>query len=460
MSEDTRTKANGPAMNVLVVDDEEPFRLLIERRLTSSRHRVECVASGEAALERLSDRNFDVVLLDLRMPGIGGLETLRRIRNELIVCEVVVLTGEPDYDDCVEAMKLGAFHYLRKPTEPRLIEDTLRRAVEHLWLRRENVALRRMLEPERVAEFIGESPAIRVALDRMKQAAPTDARVVILGESGTGKGLLARTLHELSRRRSKPFLDVHCGALADDLLESELFGHERGAFTGAVNGKLRLFELADGGTLFLDEFAEMSPEMQTKLLKVLEGGEFRRVGGVRGLRVDVRVLVATNRDLDDLVRTGRLRGDLLHRIDVIRITLPPLRDRPEDVPRFVEHFLGQHQRRGLSAKTLTPQAMRILQAYPWPGNVRELANTIERLMILSSGPTIDVDDLPENVRARKLPPVIDDSLAEAERRHVLRVLESAGGNLTAAARRLGVDRGTLTRKLKQWEGGGMRPGLT
>ncbi|MGH7307242.1 MAG: sigma-54-dependent transcriptional regulator, partial [Candidatus Rokuibacteriota bacterium] len=230
-------------MSVLVVDDEEPFRLLIERRLKNSRHHVECAASGEAALDRLSDRTFDVVLLDLRMPGIGGLETLRRIRNEHIVCEVVVLTGEPDYDDCVEAMKLGAFHYLRKPTEPRLIEDTLRRAVEHLWLRRENVALRRMLEPERVPEFIGESPAIRVALDRMKQAAPTDARVVILGESGTGKGLLARTLHELSRRRSKPFLDVHCGALADDLLESELFGHERGAFTGAVNGKLGLFEL-------------------------------------------------------------------------------------------------------------------------------------------------------------------------------------------------------------------------
>jgi DNA-binding NtrC family response regulator len=458
MNEDTRTKSNGRPMSVLVVDDEEPFRLLIERRLTSSRHHVKCVASGEAALDRLSDRTFDVVLLDLRMPGIGGLETLRRIRDEHIPCEVVVLTGEPDYDDCVEAMKLGAFHYLRKPTEPALIEDTLRRAVEHLWLRRENVALRRMLEPERTPEFIGESPAIHVALDRMKQTAPTDARVVILGESGTGKGLLARTLHELSRRRGKPFLDVHCGALADDLLESELFGHERGAFTGAVNGKLGLFELADGGTLFLDEFAEMSSEMQTKLLKVLEEGEFRRVGGVRALRVDVRVLVATNRDLDELVRTGRLREDLLHRIDVIRIMLPPLRERSEEVPRFVEHFLAQHQRRGLSIKKLTPEAVRVLQAYPWPGNVRELANTIERLMILSPRPTIDVNDLPENLRARRLPPATDDSLAEAERRHVLRVLESAGGNLTAAARRLGVDRGTLNRKLKQWEGGGVRPG--
>jgi DNA-binding NtrC family response regulator len=358
-------------------------------------------------------------------------------------------------------MRLGAFHYLRKPTEPALIEDTLKRAVEHVWLRRENVALRRMLEPERLPEFIGESPAIRAVLDRMKQAAPTDARVVVLGESGTGKGLLARTLHELSRRRGKPFLDVHCGALADNLLESELFGHERGAFTGAVASKPGLFELADGGTLFLDEFAEMSPEMQTKLLKVLEGGEFRRVGGVRTLRVDVRVVAATNRDLDDLVRKSRLREDLLHRIDVIRLQLPPLRDRPEDVPRFVEHFLAQHQRRGLSPKMVTPQALRILQSYSWPGNVRELANTMERLMILSPGLMIDVQDLPENLRGpRRALPVDDASLplAEVERRHVLRVVESTSGNLTAAAKRLGVNRGTLNRKMKGWEGDGVRPG--
>jgi DNA-binding NtrC family response regulator len=450
-------------MSVLVVDDEQAFCEIIERRLARSRHQVECVESGEAALDRLAARAFDVVLLDLRMPGLGGLETLRRIHEDHFPCEVVVLTGEPDYDDCVEAMKLGAFHYLRKPTEPALIEDTLRRAVEHLWLRRENVALRRMLEPERVPEFIGESPAIHAALECMRQAAPTDARVVILGESGTGKGLLARTLHELSRRRGKPFLDVHCGALADDLLESELFGHERGAFTGAVSGKPGLFELADGGTLFLDEFAEMSPEMQTKLLKVLEGGEFRRVGGVRTLRVDVRLLVATNRNPDDLLRTGRLREDLLHRIDVIRITLPPLRARVEDIPRFVEHFLAQHQRRGLGPKTLTPQAMRVFGAYTWPGNVRELANTIERLMILSPRPTIDVEDLPENLHARRPVPTAIESdlpLAEMERRHILRAIESERGNLTGAARRLGVDRGTLNRKLKQWQGGGSRLGST
>src|SRR5207237_4414988 len=228
------------------------------------------------------------------------------------------------------------------PTESALIEDALQRAAAHLRLRRENAAWRRMLGPTGVADFVGESPSIRGVLEMTQQIAPTDGRVVILGESGTGKGLLARTIHALSRRRTKPFVDVHCGALADQLLESELFGHERGAFTGAVAEKPGLFELADGGTLFLDEFAEMGPEMQTKLLKVLDHGELRRVGGVRSITVDVRVIVATNRDVDELVRAGRLRDDLLHRVDVIRITMPPLRDRPEDIRRFVTHVLTMH----------------------------------------------------------------------------------------------------------------------
>src|SRR2546427_3940731 len=289
-----------------------------------------------------------------------------------------------------------------------------------------------MLAPVGMSDFVGESPTIRAVLETTQQIASADGRVVILGESGTGKGLLARTIHSLSSRCAKPFVDLHCGAVADQLLESELFGHERGAFTGAVGEKPGLFELADGGTLFLDEFAEMSPEMQSKLLKVLDHGELRRVGGVRTITVDVRVIVATNRDVDDLVRAGRLRQDLLHRVDVIRITLPPLRERPEDIPRFVTHFLSLQQRRGLGEKKLTPQAMRVLQSYAWPGNVRELANTIERLLILSPGPTIDVDDLPENLRYRKPPVAItDERLAEVERRHILRVLETTDGNLTA-----------------------------
>ena len=462
MSPEPTSGPDGRPMGVLVVDDEAPFRLLMKSQLAASGHRIECVESGEAALECLAAHAFDVILLDLRMPGLGGLETLRRIREAGAPCEVVVLTGAPDYDDCVAAMKLGAFHYLRKPTEPALIEDTLRKAVEHLQLRRENAALRRML-PERVPELVGDSPAIRAVLEQARRIAPTDSRVVILGESGTGKGILARMLHELSPRRTKVFFDVHCGAVPKELQESELFGHDRGAFTGAVSDRPGVFELADGGTLFLDEFAEMTPEMQIKLLKVLEAGEFRRVGGVRPVRADVRILAATNRNLDELVRAGHLRADLLHRIDVIRITLPPLRERAEDVPRLVEHFLDQHQRRGLARKRVTPRALRVLQSYPWPGNVRELANTIERLMILAPQPTIDVEDLPDNLRsgpATAEPHDLALTLEDVERRHILRVLESTGGNLTVAARRLGLDRGTLNRKLKQWEGGGGAPRTT
>jgi DNA-binding NtrC family response regulator len=449
-------------MRVLVVDDDETFRFVMENRLKGSGHLVDSAASAESALERIAQKAFDVMLLDLRMPGIGGLGALRRLSDTGLPCEAVVLTGQPDYDDCVEAMKLGAFHYLRKPMEPALIEETLLRAVEHGGLRRENAALRRMLAPATTSEFVGDSPAIRAVLELAQKAAVGDSRVVILGESGTGKGVLARRVHEQGRRRHKAFLDVHCGAMAHELLESELFGHERGAFTGAVAEKPGLFELADGGTLFLDEFAEMSPEMQSKLLKVLDHGELRRVGGVRSITVDVRVIVATNRDVDALVRAGRLREDLLHRVDVIRITIPPLRERPDDIPRFVAHALTLQQRRGLAEKKVTPQAMRILQSYSWPGNVRELANTVERLLILSPRTTIDVDDLPENLHFRRPPAAMTDdrylSLAELERRHILRVLETTGGNMTAAAKRLGVDRGTLHRKMQQWQGYGAQMG--
>ena len=461
MSPRARPSLNG-TMRVLVADDEETFRFVMENRLKASGHFVECAPCGEAALDRIREKAFDVMLLDLRMPGIGGLGTLRRLSETGLPCEVVVLTGHPDYDDCVEAMKLGAFHYLRKPMEPALIEETLWRAVEHGGLRRENAALRRMLAPATTSDFIGESPAIRAVLDLAQKAAVSDSRVVVLGESGTGKGVVARRIHAQGRRRQKAFLDVHCGAMAQELLESELFGHERGAFTGAVIEKPGLFELADGGTLFLDEFAEMPPEMQSKLLKVLDHGELRRVGGVRSITVDVRVIVATNRDVDELVRAGRLREDLLHRVDVIRITMPPLRDRPEDIPRLVAHFLALQQRRGLGERKLTPQAMRVLQSYAWPGNVRELANTVERLLILAPRPVIDVDDLPENLHFRKPPAAITDerylSLAELERRHIVRVLEMTNGNMTAAARRLGVDRGTLHRKMQQSQGHGAQMG--
>jgi len=335
-------------------------------------------------------------------------------------------------------------------------------AVAHGRLDREVTAFRRMHGSDRLPVFIGESPAAQALLERVRQVAPTTARVIITGETGTGKGLVARMLHEHSRRHGKIFVDVHCGAIPRDLLESELFGHERGAFTGAVMQKRGLFELADGGTLFLDEFAEMGPEMQTKLLKVLDSGEFRRVGGTRTMLADVRLLVATNRDLDELVRTGRLREDLLHRLNVLRIPVPPLRERRADIPPMAAHFLAQQEQRGLPARIVTPRAMRLLQDYGWPGNVRELANTMEQLSILAPLGAIDVEDLPENIR---LPPEQSAragdgptlTLQAMERRHVDAVLRQARGNRAAAARLLGIDRNTLVRKLRQWEqtdGGG------
>ena len=285
-----------------------------------------------------------------------------------------------------------------------------------------------MLRPDRQIEFVGDSPAIRTILDQAGRIAGSDSRVVILGESERARVPGS----DAARRESppgKPFMDLHCGAIPNEIQESELFGHERGAFTGAVSEKPGLFELADGGTLFLDEFAEMTPEMQTKLLKVLEAGEFRRVGGVRTITVSVRVLVATNQDPDELVRQDASAQSSLHRVDVIRLTLPPLRERPDDVPRFVEHFLELHRRRGLPSRTLAPDALRVLQSYPWPGNVRELANTIERLLILSPGPEIEADDLPENIRLGKVTPRIDGLLTLAEvERHIQQVLRSVGGH--------------------------------
>jgi DNA-binding NtrC family response regulator len=314
--------------------------------------------------------------------------------------------------------------------------------------------------PDRALALVGDSAAIRAVLEQARRVAPTDSRVLILGETGTGKGILARLLHELSPRRTKGFLEVHCGAAPKDL-ESALFGHAPGAFTGAVRHRPSALELADGGTLCLDEFGEMTPELQTQLLTVLDAGQFRRVGGVRPVRADVRILAATHPNLDELVRAGSPRADLMHRLDVIRLTLPPLRERPEDVPQLVEHFLEQHQRRGLPPKRLTTRALRLLQRYPWPGNVRELANAVERLTILAPRPLIDVEDLPEPLRSGRPPADRDDlalTLEAVQRRHIRRVLESTGGNLTLAARRLGVDRGTLARKRKRWDGGGGAPG--
>ena len=443
-------------INVLVVDDERPTRLLMERELPQAGCSITSVENGERALEQLLVQDFDVVLLDLKMPGIGGMETLRRIRDSGASAEVVVLTGHPDVDSAIEAMKLGAYDYLTKPFKLAEVEVVLRRAAERKRLRSENTALRRMVAQRAPAPLlVGRSEAIRAVLEVVGRVAPTDASVLVAGESGTGKGLLARAIHQGSPRASAPFLVVNCSAFQDQLLESELFGHEKGAFTGATVVKPGLFEVADRGTLFLDEVGEMSPSMQAKLLQVLDSGELRRVGGTRAHRVDVRIIAATNKDLAHEVRAGRFREDLFHRLNVISVTLPPLRERKEDVPLLIEHFMRQLRLTGRKPKTLSTEALQALCAYSWPGNVRELANTLERVMILTRGEIIGPEDLPPNVRS----PVVaaEDpsgglaSLAEMERLHIARVLAQTGGRKMKAADLLGIDLKTLNHKIKLYK---------
>lgn len=427
----------------------------MERELPQSGCTVVTVENGEEALELLSRQEFDVVLLDLKMPGLGGVETLRRLRSSGVTAEVVILTGHPDVDTAVEAMKLGAYDYLTKPFRLSEVEIVLRRAAENRRLRAENVALRHIVDRGDAPHVIlGESPAMRSLLELVHRVAASNAPVLITGETGTGKGLIAKALHQTSPRAGKPFLAINCSAFQDQLLESELFGHEKGAFTGAVTAKAGLFEVADGGAVFLDEVAEMSPAMQAKLLQVLDTGELRRVGGTRQRRVDTRILAATNKDLEQEVRASHFREDLLFRLNVVSLPVPPLRDRKEDIPILVDHFLRRFQLPGQPPRSLSPEALGLLVHYTWPGNVRELANTIERLVLLCPETIIQPDDLPSNIRPSADLPVQEGDvplpLAEVERLSIIRALRYTGGKKAPAARLLGIDVKTLTHKIQRY----------
>ena len=439
------------AIRVLVVDDERPTRLLMEKELPRAGYLVTSAESGEDALEHLRTRDFDVVLLDLKMPGIGGMEALRRIRDSGASAEVVVLTGHPDVESAIQAMKLGAYDYLTKPFKLSELEEVLQRAAERRHLQQENTALRRMVaQREPAPVIIGQGLAITALFETVRRIASSEANVLIQGESGTGKGLVAKAIHAASLRAAGPFLVINCSGFQDQLLESELFGHEKGSFTGATTAKQGLFEVADGGTLLLDEVGEMSPAMQSKLLQVLDTRELRRVGGTRVHRVDVRVIAATNKELAQEVGARRFREDLYYRLNVVNVTLPSLRERKEDIPLLVEHFLRRFRVTGQKAKTITPDALRLLVEYPWPGNVRELANTIERLMILAQGDVIGPEDLPLNIRSSSGPAGGPASLAEMERLHLTRVLAETGGRKMKAARLLGIDLKTLNSKIRRY----------
>ena len=436
-------------IRVLVADDEKNLRDLLVRELDRKGHEVDGVADGEAALERLGARGYDVVVLDMKMPRREGIEVLRELAATPEPPQVIVMTGFQEVGTAVEAMKLGAYDYLTKPAKIEELDILIRKAAEKGQLLRDNVALR--AHAPGAAPFGGiltRSPRMGEVLRIVERVAPTDSSVLVLGESGTGKELVARAIHEHSHRAERPFVPIHCGALPREVLESELFGHEKGAFTGAIGAKPGLVELADGGTLFLDEIGEMEPDSQVKLLRALETGTFFRVGGTRPRRVDVRIVAATNRDLAEAMRQGEFRQDLYYRINTIAIPLPPLRERREDIALLAQHFVEGNTVYGV--KRLGAAALATLEGYAWPGNVRELQHAIDRAVILGKGDEIQPEDLPPEVAGGA--PVTTAAPAAAslegmERQHIVATLRQVGGHRGKAAALLEIDPKTLYRKI-------------
>jgi two-component system, NtrC family, nitrogen regulation response regulator NtrX len=443
----------GAGAQVLLVDDESNIRRMLGALLRDEGFAVLEAANGSGALVLLERADPDVVLLDLLMPpGPDGLETLGRIRDRGLTTPVVMMSGKAQLSDAVRAVKLGAFQFLEKPLSPEAVLVTVRAALELNRARTENRALR--AELARRGILVGASPAMRRVRVLIERVAPTEARVLITGESGTGKELAAAAVHAASRRGARAFVTVNCAAIPRDLVESEMFGHERGAFTGATERRLGRFELAHAGTLFLDEIGDLSGDAQAKLLRTLETGELQRIGAEGSQRVDVRVVAATNRRLEDAVADGEFREDLFFRLNVFPIRLPSLRERLEDLPALVTHLAERVRPR--QAPAFTPQAIEALAGYAWPGNVRELANLIERLIILS-GPTIDATAVRQVLRggtpAPSAVPALGRPLSEAlddfERALIAAALAQAQGNVAEAARLLHTDRANLYRRMRR-----------
>jgi two-component system, NtrC family, response regulator HydG len=466
---------------LLVADDDEAVRLSLERTLTREGYNVSLAPDGHAALDRLRQGGVDLLLSDLKMPGLTGLELLKFAKEAAPDVDVILLTAFGTVEEAVKAMKDGAIDFLTKPLQRAQLLRVVRQALERRSLIQQNRALQQRLDDLlRQGNMIGLSPAFKQMMTLIRQVADSSATVLIQGESGTGKELVARAIHDGSPRHGGPFVAVNCAALPETLLESELFGYEKGAFTGAAGRKEGRFELADGGTLFLDEVADLSPVTQPKILRVLQEGEFERVGGTRTLRVDVRIVTATNQDLAQLVRDKRFREDLFYRLNVITVTTPPLRERREDIRVLAQHFLRVYAaKNNRMLEGFSDEAMGCLEAYRWPGNVRELENVVERAVVLARGTIIEVDNLPGNVTERSVtftraepsgapaapgaPPDgvftirIGTPLAEIDQRVLEETLRFAKGNRTVTAKLLGIDPKTVFRKLKQVEEGGAEP---
>jgi DNA-binding NtrC family response regulator len=451
------------SLRVLFVDDEKPLQELMRSELPRLGHEVTVCPDGRAALKALEKSGFDAAILDLRMPGMTGIEVLEHLKKVSPDTEAVVMTGHASMETAIEAVRLGAFDYITKPCKLVEIEAVLRKVAERRELTHKNLALQnRVQKAEGPTVLVGQSPPM-VAVHRMiARVAPTDSTVLILGETGTGKELAARSLWQQSKRADMPFVPVNCGALAENLVESELFGHRKGAFTGADRDHKGLFEVANGGTLFLDELGELNKNIQVKLLRFLESGEIRRLGETEPFRTDVRVLCATNRDLRGMIQEDVFREDLYFRINTFEIRLPSLRERRPDIPDLARHLLGRAARRPPEqvANLLSPETIDVLLEHEWPGNVRELANVMEHAYILGGGGVIAPEHLPYHLLARKgqapatlslattsEPPA--RTLSEIEMEHVLRVLEKHGGSKTAAAAELGISLKTMYNKLNK-----------
>jgi DNA-binding NtrC family response regulator len=446
---------SGSSGTILVVDDDAVARQLLADALRKDGYEVEIAGGGADAIALGRAKPFDVVLTDIKMGEVDGLAVLREFRQHSPETAIVLLTAFGSMDGAVEAIKQGAYDYLAKPFRKEEVRLVVRRSLEHSRLVRENARFRGELRERHGSPLIGSSPAMLEVYKLIARVSSGRSTVLLEGESGTGKELVARAIHTNSPRRDRPFVPVNCAALTETLLESELFGHEKGAFTGAVTAKRGLFEAADRGTLFLDEIGDVGAALQVKLLRVIQEQEVRHVGGTVPVKVDVRIVAATNRDLARMVKEGKFREDLFYRLNVVRIVLPPLRERREDIPMLAHHFLQKvAMANGQPVRGFVPATMTLLERYHWPGNVRELENVIERTVSLAPGPLIMPDDLPDAVRKADGAPAGGDesllTLDEVEKRHLSRVLRETGGNKVRAAKILGIDRRTLYRMAERF----------
>ncbi len=464
MAKQKNQAAAGPPIKVLVVDNDEGHADAMSESLSKIGYECTVAHSGEEAIKRLDQSAYEIVVTDLVMPGIGGLELLAESKERLPDAEVILVTGHGTVESAVEAMRRGAFNYLLKPLDLAQLRAVVDNAGRSQHLRRANAELRKRLDEKFGFEgVVGNSDAMRTVIERLSRVAPTDASVLIQGETGCGKELVAQAIHQNSPRKARPFVALNCGALSENILESELFGHIKGAFTDASHDRIGKFEYANGGTLLLDEVGDMPLPTQIKLLRVLESGEITRVGANEAIKVDVRILSATNRNLEDAIADGTFREDLYHRLKVVTVRLPRLTERREDIPLLVDHFVKLHAKRHhKKIKSVSAAARRRLLAYDWPGNVRELRNAIESMVVVDYDGVLDLDDLPEQFHmgsvegsepsnGSALSDLVGKPISDLEALFIAETLKVTGGNREEAAGMLGIGERTLYRKIKEYE---------